>query len=102
MKNLLILLALFASLTVSAFTTGEKENLKKQVSAELAKAKTPGDSVRLLYDLFDLSTRKEMPAIGNQIFETAGRAGADSVQYDIIRQLTADRKSTRLNSSHWS
>lgn len=105
MKNLLLLLALFASLTVSAFTTEEKENLKKQVSAELAKAKTPGDSVRLLYDLFDLSTRKEMPAIGNQIFETAGRAGADSVQYDIIRQLTAcyteDRDFAALEKRLW-
>lgn len=61
----------------------------EQLRKELAKAKTPKDSILILYDIFDLSPRSDYITLSHQLYNTAGRAGDISSQLDIIRQATA-------------
>lgn len=74
----------------SAVAQREAE-LQKQ-KALLRSAKTPADSLRILYDIFDLSRRKDLKDVGKTIYEVAGRAGDSRAQMDMCRQLTAPLK----------
>lgn len=54
----------------------------------LAKAPSAKDSVIVLYNIFDLSPRKDQPDVARQIYAAASRAGMRDVQLDIARQAT--------------
>lgn len=81
--TLLFIISLLPALKSNADNKVLIENVKK----ELSKANSSKDSVRLLYDLWDLSLRKDQLAIGNQLFDIASRANIPEVQYDILRQM---------------
>lgn len=51
----------------------------------LRNTKTPADSVRILYDIYDLSSEKAKPAVGKDIYIVAKRAGNVKAQLDILR-----------------
>lgn len=88
MKKFITLL--FIALLIPALKSKADNNkvLIEHVKKELAKANTQKDSVRLLYDLWDLSLRKDQMAIGNQLFDVATRGKMPEVQYDILRQMS--------------
>lgn len=56
---------------------------------ELSAARTPSDSVKILYNLFDLSVRSERLAVLESLYSTAVRAGRIDVQLDALRHLAA-------------
>lgn len=56
-----------------------------QLNQQLSKAKTPKDSVKILYDIYDLSSRKEKITVGRMLYDVAGRAKDENAQLDIMR-----------------
>ena len=67
----------------------DKETIIDSLRKELKLAKNPDDSITILYNMYDLSSRSRKGAIGRQIFYTAGRLGRTDVQLDIIRNNTS-------------
>ncbi len=61
--------------------------LSKAVNHNLSLAKSPADSLHLLYDLFDLAPRHKKYNIGKTIYGTATRAGNNDIRLDILRQM---------------
>lgn len=59
------------------------------LKAQLARAKSPADSVKILYNIYDLVERTEKPLYGRMIFQSAGRAYDYAAQNDILRQLAS-------------
>ncbi len=55
----------------------------------LPKVTNPDDSIKILYDIFDLSPRNRHNAIAKQIFDIARRRDNYDVQMDILRLLVA-------------
>ncbi len=92
-KITLFLLFITVSLTALALDIDnpvDRYKLRNQKLAELADAKTADDSIRLLYDAFDLASRRANAKIGWQLLETARRANNNYVVNDALR-LIANR-----------
>jgi len=79
----LVLLAL----PLTAQNTPRQATISR-LRSELARVKAPEDSVRILYDIFDLSPRKDWPAVCEELYNVAGRAGDVPAQLDICRQVS--------------
>lgn len=73
----------------NAQTTEQKESIVKSLREQLAVATNAQDSIRLLYDIYDLSGRMDHPKIGDLIYQTALRAKNYSVCLDIVRLLSS-------------
>lgn len=67
----------------------DNDSIKQSLWGELSAKHTAQDSIPVLYNLYDLSSRRERPSLGMQIIETAARAGDYTAQLDIIRQMSA-------------
>lgn len=88
MKTTHILVTIFTLLTTAGIATARKYNpdaVLPQLRQQLAQATTPLDSVKILYDIYDISPRTEQTAIGRQLYEVAGRARDVNAQLDIMR-----------------
>ena len=93
-KLLLSLITSFSFLLSSAITTTQSTGdpsghttVKPYLLEQLAKATTPADSVRILYDLFDCSPRSEQTRYGELLLTAASRAHDYSAKNDMLRQL---------------
>lgn len=69
--------------------TDYQRDTSSKLRISLANAKTPRDSIKILYDIFDVVPRNQEVAIGRQIYDIAKRIGDNSTRLDICRQLTA-------------
>lgn len=69
--------------------TDYQRDTSSKLRISLANAKTPRDSIKILYDIFDVVPRNQEVAIGRQIYDIAKRIGDNSTCLDICRQLTA-------------
>lgn len=67
----------------------EKNTAIEKSRIELASVDSPEDSIKILYDIFDLSTRKESIPVARQIYQTAEREDNREVMLDIARQLSS-------------
>lgn len=85
-KIVLSLITLLLALAGSAAPVGRRAALE-QYKARLAKASSPADSVDILYNIFDLSRRREQPDVARLLLSVAGRAHDYAAQNDMIRQL---------------
>lgn len=85
---LITLIVTMSGISASA-QISDAELTMQRLNASLARMKTPKDSIRVLYDIFDLSPRARQPEVGRQIYLTAKRAGDTSTRLDILRLLTA-------------
>lgn len=65
----------------------DKERVKGEINEKLSRVTTPDDSLKLLYDLFDLSNQKGSIVYGNMIYDLSRRMGRDDVTFDMIRRL---------------
>lgn len=76
-------------LLVCAFpaASGNNEFLIQKYQKQLSRTTNARDSLRILYDIFDLSSRKQQNTTAWQIYETAGRADDETAQADILRHL---------------
>lgn len=66
----------------------ERLNLSDSIKLRLERTNIPEDSLRLLYDLFDLAPRPQQYAIGEKIFALSKRTNNISARLDILRQMT--------------
>lgn len=92
MKKILILIIAMLPLQAFALNPAQKEAEIVKLRQKLAGVRTAKDSIAVLYDILDLSTRAESKTVGKEIYDVAMRHGVDSVVYDICRQLTAPLK----------
>ena len=52
----------------------DKERIKGEINEQLSRVTAPDDSLKLLYDLFDLSNQKGSIAYGKMIYDLSRRA----------------------------
>lgn len=64
--------------------------LSKELKGKVAASKNANDSIKALFDLYDVSPRHERIGIGRQIYDLAGRIGNHDVQVDILRLLSTN------------
>ncbi|MDE7350384.1 MAG: hypothetical protein K2N25_04905 [Muribaculaceae bacterium] len=91
MRKITTLLALFSAIvltvTAKALEKTAKEQLYEQYDTELETATTARDSIRILYNMFDLSARKGQLLHGWQILDISERAGDINAKIDMLRTL---------------
>lgn len=78
-----IIVAALCAFTTRAADKPTVEALKK----DLASVVTPADSVRLLYDIFDIQSRCDQGETCEMIYHTAMRAGDQTSALDALRHL---------------
>lgn len=76
-------IALTAALSSAAQTPATVESLM----AELSNAGNTADSVKIMYDIFDLSPKKSQATIAWQMLEMAERTNNNALGLDMIRHL---------------
>lgn len=81
-----ILLFVFTNVGSLSATTSKQSNIDKY-KKRLETTTNARDSVRILYNLFDLSDRENQKKYAWQLYETAGRAADLSPQLDMLRNL---------------
>ncbi|MBD5189290.1 MAG: hypothetical protein HDS95_03325 [Bacteroidales bacterium] len=64
------------------------DETEKQLNKELASTHSQKDSIRILYNLFDLVPRKEKVKYSTQLYNLATRMGRTDIQLDLLRQLS--------------
>lgn len=93
MKKILLSLITYVALAIplianSSTPSSPSSSPEPELLAQLAKASTASDSVKILYHLFDASPRAKQVDYGFMLLSTAGRAHDYAAQNDMIRQLT--------------
>lgn len=90
MKNLSFNLALFILSFISFSVIGQTpEETASKLRERLTQSKTPADSIRVLYDVFDVLPQKSRIETGQQIYEIAKRTKNTQTQLDILRRIAA-------------
>ncbi len=89
MKRILLLSIsiLLAAAGLRAYNP-ERQHHLDSVKTELAAATTVADSVRLYYDIFDLTSRNLKKYVAEELYELSVRNGLPDVQLDMLRHLT--------------
>ena len=85
LKGLLLILVLFCAVT--SVSAADSATLKEELKAKVASAATPEDSIRALYNLYDISNRREQTSILESIYRTAEKAGDMATRLDVLRHL---------------
>ncbi|MDE6718016.1 MAG: hypothetical protein K2J70_07480 [Muribaculaceae bacterium] len=85
-KILLSVLLLISG--VSFLHANKVDDIEAKLNRELASTKSPEDSIRILFDLFDLVPRKEKIKYSAMLYDVAGRQKRTDVQLDLLRQLS--------------
>ena len=85
-----VLTILASTVTVKAqnLSLEEKNQIKDRLLEELSQAKTPRDSIKILYNIFDITNRVHAREIGMQLFDIAKRIGDTHTQNDAILQTS--------------
>ena len=83
---ILALLSLLGSGNLSA-ASFDYQRVEESLRAELAQAKTPDDSLHILYDIFDIVPRGKKRTVGNEIYLLAKRMGHADQSLDILRLI---------------
>lgn len=84
-KILSLLLLVTACFTLAAY---DAEAEREKLQAQLVIAPGAQDSIRILYDIFDVVPRSERPKVAKVLYGVAQRQGDVSAQLDLLRQLT--------------
>lgn len=79
-----LLLIILAAVPVAALT---REQQKIVLRASLRRMKTPADSVKTLYDIYDLSPRAEQRKVAREIYDVSLRGKDYSACMDILRHM---------------
>lgn len=82
-----VTIAVIIVAALCAFTSRAEKPSVESLRKELASAVTPADSVRLLYNIFDIQSRREQGATCEMIYHTAMRAGDHTSALDALRHL---------------
>lgn len=88
-RLLIALIALAAAFSSSyAAPEGNKDEITN-LRQSLSGVRSRQDSIKILYHIFDLSTRKEQAEVGNELYQVAEREKDTKTQLDILRQISA-------------
>lgn len=68
-------------------TDSQRDSLVANLKSDLKDARTARDSVRILYNIFDLSNLQQMADISWTLYETAVRADDQAAQLDMLRNM---------------
>ena len=85
---------------VSDFDTAQTEDEQSQAPTSAPETSTVGAAARLLGAADDEILGSPAPDEGSLLQAQADLGGEEPVE-DVAEELATDRKSTRLNSSHW-
>ena len=88
MKRILLLFFLIFPFS-AAWAIKDWKPIADGLYAELSKQRTPADSVKVLYNLFDLVPRAQKGDVARKLYDSAQRAGQTEVQLDVLRLLTS-------------
>lgn len=84
---LAIIMHLASASCVALAAEADRQTLIDSLTTGLNKCKNPIDSIATLYNIFDLSSRRERAGIGEQIYSTAISSGDNHSAFDILRNL---------------
>lgn len=85
-KALILLLIPIFSLSMRA--TENRADIIASLHERLNTTRPQADSIRILYDLFDLAAGADMAPLAQQIYDVAKRSGNTTAQLDALRHLT--------------
>ncbi|MBD5213692.1 MAG: HAMP domain-containing histidine kinase [Bacteroidales bacterium] len=89
MKRILLFsLALLTAASSLMASVSRSQHSLDSIRYELATASTPDDSIRLYYDIFDLTPREKKKYIAQELYEMGVRHANAEVQLDMLCQLT--------------
>ncbi|MDE6006471.1 MAG: hypothetical protein K2G67_02830 [Muribaculaceae bacterium] len=86
---LLIALVALATAFASQADTEVKNNKISELRQTLPQLKSRKDSIKTLYNIFDLSTRKDQITVGKEIYHVAEREHDFNTQLDILRLMSS-------------
>lgn len=85
-KILLSVLLLISG--VNFLHANKVDDVEAMLNKQLVATKSPEDSIRILFDLFDLVPRREKIKYSARLYDVAARQGRTDLQLDILRQLS--------------
>lgn len=83
-------MALFLTSYKSSAQTPAQAKLATELKAKVKNAATASDSVKALFDLYDVLPRNERIGVGRDIYNLASRQGMEDIQVDILRLLSTN------------
>lgn len=87
MKKYILVLIALTLLSLTSNATPEKKAIIEKLRQELAKTNSHKDSIKILYDIFDLSNRKDYTSICGELDQVAAHGGDIAVRLDMARQM---------------
>lgn len=87
MKRFILVLIALTLLSLTSNATPEKKAKIEKLRQELAETDTHKDSIKILYDIFDLSNRKDYMSVCKELDQVAARSGDVAVRLDMARQM---------------
>lgn len=96
-KGIMILAAMMLATALSVFARDNKAEIAS-LRKDLSDAGSGKDSIKILYDIFDLTDRKNFPSVLKEIDNVAARIGDNATRLDVARNLANIYKSDSLMS----
>lgn len=88
MKRTFLSTVFFAAVAFCAFATPVKEAQVAKLRSELSSVSSRKDSIKILYDILDLSPRKDYQQIGEMLYGVATREKDHVVRADVLRLMS--------------
>lgn len=86
-KKSILLFLMFFMLVPGVMKGTTMEKVKKELLSDLADSDNASDSIKVLYNLYDLVPRKEKVGYARILYGVAERSNNDKVRLDVLRQL---------------
>ena len=88
-KKILLLLTFLLCGAQYGFSNAEKvDEIERQLNQKLAHTRSQEDSIKILYDLFDLVPRREKLHYSTELYNLATRLDRNDIRLDLLRQLS--------------
>lgn len=97
MKKVYAILLLFISVICCSIQvqSADRAQQSAELKGKVASAATAKDSIKALFDLYDVSTKKERIELGKEINALARRTGDTEVRIDILRLVSTNFEDER-------
>ena len=87
-KYLLLLVFILTGINFGYANARSVDETEKKLNQQLAAAHSPKDSIKILYNLFDLVPRKEKVKYSTVLYKLAERQQRYDIQLDLLRQMS--------------
>lgn len=99
-KLIFTLFAVIVS-SIPCFARQSSASLIDSLRIELSKATVPADSLRILYDIYDLSPIGDCPKVIRELRHAAESCGDTGALLDIIRRSANSYAGDSMSSPYW-